>query len=198
MKAATNRDVTACRSTCTSIPTTMAIDDITRRRERNHPLRHNHRRQPATTSSTNYRPDISTSTSRPPTLPHSAALDGFISSTGRFDPENVDVNDNGMDSPTSSPTASAAWTSSQPWRRTADTHVRHETDINNSGTYGPNNVGNHGQTDADSNLTMDFGFVQPPRSSATASGTTTTTTAYSTAGNCPFRRTRQPVQRRQQ
>jgi len=39
-----------------------------------------------------------------------------------------------------------------------------ETDINNSGTYGPNNVGLYGQTDTNSNLTMDFGFIRPPRS----------------------------------
>jgi LPXTG-site transpeptidase (sortase) family protein len=39
-----------------------------------------------------------------------------------------------------------------------------ETDINNSGTYGPQNVGNYGQSDSDSNLTMDFGFIRPPRS----------------------------------
>ncbi len=39
-----------------------------------------------------------------------------------------------------------------------------ETDINNSGTYGPQNRGNYGQDDSDSNLTVDFGFVRPPRS----------------------------------
>lgn len=39
-----------------------------------------------------------------------------------------------------------------------------EIDINNSGTYGPQNRGNYGQDDSDSNLTMDFGFVRPPRS----------------------------------
>ncbi|GAB4461397.1 MAG: hypothetical protein Kow0070_18910 [Anaerolineales bacterium] len=39
-----------------------------------------------------------------------------------------------------------------------------EIDINNSGTYGPQNRGNYGQADSDSNLTFDFGFVRPPRS----------------------------------
>ncbi|MBN1304062.1 MAG: DUF11 domain-containing protein [Anaerolineales bacterium] len=39
-----------------------------------------------------------------------------------------------------------------------------ETDINNSGVYGPQNVGNFNQADANSNLTMDFGFIRPPRS----------------------------------
>lgn len=39
-----------------------------------------------------------------------------------------------------------------------------ETDINTSGVYGPLNVGNYGQEDGDGNLTMDFGFVRPPRS----------------------------------
>lgn len=39
-----------------------------------------------------------------------------------------------------------------------------EIDINNSGAYGPNNVGTFGQEDNDSNLTIDFGFVRPPRS----------------------------------
>ncbi len=40
-----------------------------------------------------------------------------------------------------------------------------ETDISsNTVVYGTGNVGLFGQTDANSNLTMDFGFVQPPRS----------------------------------
>jgi LPXTG-site transpeptidase (sortase) family protein len=39
-----------------------------------------------------------------------------------------------------------------------------ESDINNSGAYGPQNRGNFGQADSDSNLTVDFGFVHPPRS----------------------------------
>lgn len=39
-----------------------------------------------------------------------------------------------------------------------------EIDINTSGTYGPQNRGNYGQDDSDSNLTMDFGFIREPRS----------------------------------
>ncbi|MBI5950801.1 MAG: sortase [Chloroflexi bacterium] len=95
------------------------------------------------------------------------ALDGFVTSSGSFDTENADVNDNGVDSATYLADGI----------RSIDFILSHgaepltapgvptvETDINNSGTYGPNNVGNFGQTDADSNLTLDFGFISPPHS----------------------------------
>ncbi len=74
-----------------------------------------------------------------------------------------DTDDNGIDNATpvsngiSSPQIVMAYTS-EPLT------PNYETDINNSGTYGPQNRGNYGQDDGDSNLTMDFGFVHPPRS----------------------------------
>lgn len=89
----------------------------------------------------------------------------YISSFDRTSPldDAVDMNDNGIDvaDPSStgvtSPQIGMAY-DSEPLT------PANELDINNSGTYGPDNRGNYGQLDENSNLTIDFGFVLPPRS----------------------------------
>ncbi len=98
-------------------------------------------------------------------------LQNFLSSTdanqttppvdGSEDSEDTD--DNGIDSVTPS---STGITSSKITMSYDDEPLTpaNETDINTSGTYGPQNRGNYGQADGDSNLTIDFGFVRPPRS----------------------------------
>ncbi len=78
--------------------------------------------------------------------------------------DNEDKDDNGIDSATP---ATTGITSSQITMAygTEPITPTNETDISgNAAAYGPNNVGLYGQQDADSNLTFDFGFVNPPRS----------------------------------
>jgi LPXTG-site transpeptidase (sortase) family protein len=99
------------------------------------------------------------------------ALQNYISSHDQTNPveyETTDKNDNGFDNvnnPLADGVTSAEITmvyNNEPL--TIPTAGYIETDINSSGAYGPNNVGTLGQTDSNSNLTMDFGFVRPPRS----------------------------------
>lgn len=74
-----------------------------------------------------------------------------------------DTDDNGIDNATPSTNGISSSQIAMSYNGEPLTPVN-ETDINNSGVYGPQNVGNYGQSDSDSNLTMDFGFVRPPRS----------------------------------
>ncbi|WKZ34688.1 MAG: sortase [Anaerolineales bacterium] len=89
----------------------------------------------------------------------------YISSYDRTPPADdfVDMNDNGIDAanPASTGVTSPLITMAY---GTEPLTPGNEIDINNSGTYGPENRGNYGQTDANSNLTIDFGFVRTPRS----------------------------------
>ncbi len=86
----------------------------------------------------------------------------YLSSTGNMDSatNNTDSRDNGVDNtnPATNGINSTIFTMAY---GTEPLTPGNETDINNSGTYGPNNVGNFGQGDSDSNLTLDFGFIRP-------------------------------------
>lgn len=95
----------------------------------------------------------------------SGALVNFLSSTDVAAPADdfIDQNDNGIDSGTPSTTGITSPQIAMSYNGEPLTPAN-ETDINTSGTYGPQNRGNFGQEDEDSNLTMDFGFVRPPRS----------------------------------
>ena len=92
-------------------------------------------------------------------------LVNFLSSTDIAPPADnfVDKNDNGVDNPTPAANGIASSQISMQYGAEPITPTN-ETDINISGTYGPQNVGTLGQADRDSNLTQDFGFVRPPRS----------------------------------
>ena len=99
----------------------------------------------------------------------SGPLVNYLSSTDATPPADdaIDMNDNGIDNAapgTNGITSPQIDMSYNAEPLTVPTPGGTETDINTSGTYGPNNVGNYGQEDSDSNLTMDFGFVRPPRS----------------------------------
>ncbi len=89
----------------------------------------------------------------------------FLSSTDTSAPTDdfIDKNDNGIDSATPATTGITSPLIAMSYNGEPLTPAN-ETDINISGTYGPLNVGNYGQQDGDSNLTIDFGFVRPPRS----------------------------------
>ncbi len=95
-------------------------------------------------------------------------LRNYFSSTDATQPtppadDMEDMDDNGIDA--ANP-ATTGVTSSQITMayNTEPLTPANETDINNSGTYGPNNVGTLGQADGDSNLTIDFGFARRSRS----------------------------------
>ncbi|MCS6993061.1 MAG: SpaA isopeptide-forming pilin-related protein, partial [Anaerolineales bacterium] len=92
-------------------------------------------------------------------------LHNYISSYDRTPPADdaTDVNDNGVDAANPASTGVTSQRINMAYNSEPLT-PGNETDINNSGTYGPNNRGTYGQTDANSNLTIDFGFVRPPRS----------------------------------
>ncbi|MBC7879404.1 MAG: sortase [Anaerolineales bacterium] len=95
-------------------------------------------------------------------------LQNFISSTDANQTtapadDFEDTDDNGIDSGTPATTGITSSQIAMSYNGEPLT-TANETDINNSGTYGPQNVGNYGQQDGDSNLTIDFGFVRPPRS----------------------------------
>jgi LPXTG-site transpeptidase (sortase) family protein len=75
-----------------------------------------------------------------------------------------DMDDNGIDDadPSSNGITSSRITmayGTEPLTPTNETDISSDTV-----TYGTNNVGLYGQEDANSNLTMDFGFILPPRS----------------------------------
>jgi LPXTG-site transpeptidase (sortase) family protein len=92
-------------------------------------------------------------------------LRNYLSSTDASTPadDTIDKNDNGIDNPApatngiNSPRITMAYT-------TEPLTPANEIDVNNSGTYGTQNRGLFGQSDGNSNLTMDFGFVHRPRS----------------------------------
>jgi len=98
-----------------------------------------------------------------------AALNGLISSSGVFDSNIVDINDNGRDD--------AAYATKG--IRSVNFILKHgdepltpsvETDLPdplvpaNITAYGPNLRGRFGELDGNSNLTLDFGFIALPRS----------------------------------
>lgn len=93
------------------------------------------------------------------------ALVNFLSSTDSTPPTDnaTDMNDNGIDSATPATTGITSPQITMAYN-TEPLTPANETDINNSGTYGPQNRGLFGQADGDSNLTIDFGFIRPPRS----------------------------------
>ncbi|MBL8061811.1 MAG: hypothetical protein JNK32_02240, partial [Anaerolineales bacterium] len=91
------------------------------------------------------------------------SLVNYTSSTGN-DTDNLDdTDDNGVDNAAPGTNGISSTVIAMAYNTEPLTPVN-EIDINTSGAYGPNNVGNFGQEDNDSNLTIDFGFVRPPRS----------------------------------
>jgi len=78
--------------------------------------------------------------------------------------DNEDMDDNGIDSATPATTGISSSAITMAYG-TEPLTPANETDISgNAAAYGAGNRGLYGQADADSNLTFDFGFVQPPRS----------------------------------
>ncbi len=77
--------------------------------------------------------------------------------------DSEDTDDNGIDLPTPATTGISSSQIVMSYNGEPLTPAN-EIDINTSGIYGPQNRGNYGQDDSDSNLTMDFGFVRVPRS----------------------------------
>ncbi|MCZ2126194.1 MAG: sortase [Anaerolineales bacterium] len=89
------------------------------------------------------------------------ALNGYVSSTGSTDNETGDLNDNGQDSPT----YLADGIRSMDVVLAYNGEPTDETDISGDTTaYGPDGWGRYGESNASSNLTIDFGFIQPPHS----------------------------------
>jgi LPXTG-site transpeptidase (sortase) family protein len=84
-------------------------------------------------------------------------LSGLLSSSVNFNNENTDINDNG--------TVAGAVIRSNNFVLNHGGEPDDESDLStNAATYGVDNVGLFGQTDGDSNLTLDFGFISPPHS----------------------------------
>ncbi len=83
----------------------------------------------------------------------------YLSSTDATPPADnaEDMDDNGIDSATPDTTGITSQRIDMTYLSEPLTPTD-ETDISGSAAYGPGNRGNHGQTDDDSNLTMDFGF----------------------------------------
>ncbi len=78
--------------------------------------------------------------------------------------DNEDTDDNGIDSATPLTTGITSSAITMAYG-TEPLTPANETDISaNVAAYGAGNRGLYGQADADSNLTFDFGFVNPPRS----------------------------------
>lgn len=94
-----------------------------------------------------------------------APLRNYISSYDRTPPADnaVDMNDNGVDASNPASTGVTSQRIEMAYG-TEPLTPGDETDLSASAAYGPNNRGTLGQTDSNSNLTIDFGFVRPPRS----------------------------------
>lgn len=92
-------------------------------------------------------------------------LYNYISSYDRLPPadDDTDMNDNGIDFPNPATTGITSSLITMSYG-TEPLTPNSETDISTNPLFGPNNRGNYGQADGDSNLTVDFGFVYPPRS----------------------------------
>ena len=100
----------------------------------------------------------------------SGPLVGYVSSydanqtTGPND-DFEDMEDNGVDSLSSPTTTGISSTQIEMAYASEPATPADEKDIStNTAVYGTNNVGLFGQTDTNSNLTQDFGFIHPPRS----------------------------------
>ena len=100
----------------------------------------------------------------------SGPLVGYVSSydtnqtTGPND-DFEDMDDNGVDSLSSPTTTGISSTKIEMAYTTEPVTPTDEKDISGDTTaYGTGNVGLFGQTDTNSNLTQDFGFIHPPRS----------------------------------
>ncbi|MBT7080588.1 MAG: hypothetical protein HN929_03850, partial [Chloroflexi bacterium] len=92
------------------------------------------------------------------------ALEYYKSSSGAPSSspyDQTDVDDNGIDDSARTTNGITSHPFEMAYDTEPETVLSEETDINNSGTYGPDNVGNYGQDDNDSNLTLDFGFYRP-------------------------------------
>jgi len=90
-----------------------------------------------------------------------AALNGLMSSSGVTDDETADKNDNGQDSLT----YLADGIRSMDFVLTHSAEPTDESDLSaDTAAYGTDNVGLFGQSNGDSNLTLDFGFIALPRS----------------------------------
>lgn len=94
-----------------------------------------------------------------------APLRNYISSVDRTPPVDnaVDMNDNGVDASNPASTGITSQRIEMAYG-TEPLTPGDETDLSGSATYGPSNRGTLGQTDSNSNLTIDFGFIRPPRS----------------------------------
>ncbi|MBL8088893.1 MAG: sortase [Anaerolineales bacterium] len=92
-------------------------------------------------------------------------LQNYISSYDRTPPADdaTDMNDNGIDSANPASTGITSQRIEMAYG-TEPLTSGNEIDISTNPAFGPNNRGNYGQIDVDSNLTIDFGFVRPPRS----------------------------------
>lgn len=92
-----------------------------------------------------------------------APLENYISSFDRVTPtdNDLDMRDKGIDAadPASTGISSPVFEMSYGAEPINDDDISSDT-----GTYGPNGIGNYGQVDSNSNLTLDFGFVLPSRS----------------------------------
>ncbi len=83
-------------------------------------------------------------------------LEGYRSSDGNFDNETGDLNDNGIDDPAYLSDGIA----SRNFVLNYGAEPQLETDISaDTATFGPLGIGRFGETDPNSNLTLDFGFV---------------------------------------
>jgi fimbrial isopeptide formation D2 family protein len=92
-------------------------------------------------------------------------LNNYISSFDRLSPADdaTDMNDNGIDAADPVSTGVTSPSINMSYRAEPLTPAN-ETDISANPIFGPDNRGTYGQLDANSNLTIDFGFVLPPRS----------------------------------